>query len=890
MKFLTREYIRENIAHTKIIYRRGENIFHLGNYSAKTLDFTGKRFSYKVDGSYGEYDVTVSFNGKLTTGCTCPYPFAGCKHTVAVCLDLAGRLKSPGKGTIAAGDGHYGESEILTFEEIRDEVLESRKLSARTESFTLDKGETRKGEHFIVNKKGMKYTVTVHDPKEGLGHCSCPDFRHNRLGTCKHLIHVIEKLSKDKNYDSGSTRERMPFVHFFYDSYHQKPRFYYDRKLPAAVRESVLEYFDGNGFYKLRDLADLYKLLCGIEDGRDVRIDDYLVQKVNDALFYKVIRTHRSRKPDLSFIKAALYPYQKEGIEFGLYRKRLIIADEMGLGKTLQAIALAVLKKNVFGFRRALIVCPASLKSQWKREIERFTDMEAMIVSGPAAQRQAQHEDTPDFFVITNYEAVLRDLPAIRRSDPDLVILDEAQRIKNFETKTHQAVLSIPRSHSIVLTGTPLENKLEDLYSIVQFSDAELLSPLWVFSANHMRILKGKKRRIVGYKNLDTVQARLKNLVIRRKKEDVLDSLPEQIENIYHIDLTPEQKRIHAGYVSSLLPLLNKKILTPMDIRHIQQLLLCMRMVCDSTYLIDKKTNYSPKLSELEKVVAEIVLENGRKAVIFSEWTTMTYLIGKMLSGLGIPFVEFTGKVASDKRQALIDEFDSNPECKVFLSTDAGGVGLNLQSADCVINFELPWNPAKLAQRIGRVNRIGQKSRCVNVVNFIAKESIEESVAAGIVRKTELFSAVFDGGADDVDFSEERKTEMINRVRMMLNEELKPVLSGQKEAEELPESTPYFLNPDILSREPDLDFTKEEALVCDSPSDGTAEPAQNTAGEKPDPERMEEILENGLKFLSGLTAMATGKPLETEPGTKMVNIDRQTGEVTVKFKLPGFAR
>ena len=147
------------------------------------------------------------------------------------------------------------------------------------------------------------------------------------------------------------------------------------------------------------------------------------------------------------------------------------------------------------------------------------------------------------------------------------------------------------------------------------------------------------------------------------------------------------------------------------------------------------------------------MVENKRKTVIFSEWTTMTFLIAKHLSKAKIDYVELSGKVPVKKRQALIDEFTNNPDCKVFLSTDAGGTGLNLQAADCVVNFELPWNPAKLNQRVGRVNRIGQASKCVNVVNLISKDSIEEKIMAGLQMKTDLFKGVFDGGEDTVMFS-----------------------------------------------------------------------------------------------------------------------------------------
>ncbi len=473
---------------------------------------------------------------------------------------------------------------------------------------------------------------------------------------------------------------------------------------------------------------------------------------------------------------------------------------------------------------------------------------------------------------------------------PDLLILDEAQRIKNFSTKTADAVKRIPRKHALVLTGTPLENKLEDVYSIVQFLDPHLLTPLWQFAADHFMISRKKKGHILGYRNLENLHEKLKPLVIRRKKEEVLKDLPDEVVNNYYVELHQEQRDIHSGYLRVLLPLLNKKFLTPMDIRRIQEILVRMRMVCDSTYLIDRETHISPKLNELASVIDELVIQSGRKMVIFSEWTTMTFLIARHLSEVGVPFVELSGKVPVNKRQALIDEFTHNPRCRVFLSTDAGGTGLNLQAADCVVNFELPWNPARLNQRIGRVSRIGQKSRCINVVNFICKDSIEEKIFAGIQLKTDLFKGVFEGGEDVVEFSREKRTEMLNKLREMMGEE--PELPSREATppEEIPEDTPHFLNPEVLKDDKSVDFAGEETgEVEEAMAAEVGEPSQADEEAGPSPEKMEAVLNSGMAFIGGLLEVATGKKISaTGDDERMVKIDKATGEVTLKFKLPGF--
>ncbi len=206
-------------------------------------------------------------------------------------------------------------------------------------------------------------------------------------------------------------------------------------------------------------------------------------------------------------------------------------------------------------------------------EIEKFTDEAGVIIAGSADARHRIYQTDDALFKITNYEAVLRDVGPISRFKPDLVILDETQRIKNFNTKTADAVKRLPRKHAMVLTGTPLENKLEDVYSIIQFLDPDRLSPLWAFAADHFMLSRKKKGKILGYRNLDKLYSDLQSIVIRRKKHDVLDQLPHELVNNYFIDLTADQRQMHAGYAQYLLPLMNKKYLTPMDLRRIQELL-----------------------------------------------------------------------------------------------------------------------------------------------------------------------------------------------------------------------------------------------------------------------------------------------------------------------------
>ncbi|MFW5937242.1 MAG: DEAD/DEAH box helicase, partial [Desulfosalsimonas sp.] len=873
MEMLTPDYIRKQVADTDVIYRRGRRLFEYGACAGRSLDAEKAVFEYAVDGNYGDYTIRIQINGDcVETSCDCPYPETGCKHTVAALLDISQNVRFHDPSDSGAAGSEQARAPYLSPEEIRDRALEDRRKRARNEDLQIFAGDMFKGEHLVETPGGKQYTVTLHDPANGIGHCSCPDFSTNRLNTCKHLIAVGRHLQNRKGFKKAAAREVFPFVDIFWDAAAGRPRIFceHPENEPEEIRAVIAEHFDEKGLFRKDDIGAFTPLLSLPEQFKRVRIDPAVWKKLDDYwLDRQLAELSGQGQPDFSVIKTRLYPYQEEGVCFALYRKAALIGDEMGLGKTLQAVAAAILKKEVFGFSRALVITLASLKEQWKREIDRFTDEQAVIVGGSADARRRIYETDDCLFKITNYEAVLRDVGQILRFKPDLVILDEAQRIKNFNTKTADAVKTIPRKHAMVLTGTPLENKLEDVYSIVQFLDPDLLSPLWCFAADHFMLSRHKKGQILGYRNLEKLHRQLQSIVIRRKKMDVLDQLPDEIVNNYYIELSERQQKIHSGYTQSLLPLINKKFLTPMDLRRIQELLLKMRQVCNSTYLIDRKTHISPKLKELESILEDLGINEGRKVVIFSEWTTMTYLIARQLSNAGISFVELSGKIPSHRRQDLIDEFTRNDDCRVFLSSDAGGTGLNLQAADCVINFELPWNPARMNQRIGRISRIGQKSDTVNVINLIAKNSIEERIYAGIQLKTDLFQGVFDGTTDMVEFSREKRTELLNQLREMMQEEPEPVAAEPVPAEEIADDTPHFLNPKVLGEaEADIAHQAGEGGEQQDSGDG-----QDIFADQP-PERMEEVLNTGMAFISGLLEMATGKKVETAGNDeKMIRID-----------------
>lgn len=888
--------LRENVIGSEHVFKKAMNLFISGMCTQTYRD--NDSFRFKVEDRFEDFDVDINLlEDRILHRCTCHSGERVCSHAAAAMVYIADRLEEE---TTTTEDQYEGE--MYTHDEMVRRVLKERKERAAKEDFQLHVGDNIYGFHQVKTARNKIYTITIRDFNNNGGYCSCPDFKTNKLGTCKHLIFACNHIKKEFDIHDRIKKQPYPFVEIFCDPLSDYHITYFYKGQPDPQIKSLLDkYFKGNDYILPEHYYLFVRFLHEAQEFRKLLIRPEVEEKIEKYFqSIELSRLSQEIKPDFSQIKGTLFDYQKEGILFSLFKEGTIIADEMGLGKTLQAICTAVLKKDIYNLKRVLVICPASLKYQWKNEIHKFSHMDAEIIEGPGKKRHKMYKEPGAYFLIANYEAILRDITVIKNHPPDMVILDEAQRIKNYDTKTSHAVKAIPRKHSLVITGTPIENRLIDLYSIMNFIDPKYLAPLWEFSMNHCRFDKTKKNKINGYYNLQALKQRLEDKIIRRVKVDVLDQLPEVSEMEVPIELSQEQMEMHNGYIRAVRPIMAKKHKTVYDIQRIFQLLTNMRMVCDSTYLVDKETYISPKLEALKEILTEkLDIKTSRKKVIlFSEWKTMLHLIAKVLRQFNIGYVMLSGEVPVKDRGKLIDEFDKNPECLVFLSTEAGGSGLNLQMADTVINFELPWNPAKKNQRIGRIHRLGQKSSRLTVINLVSNDSIEQSIAAGIELKESLFEAVLNEGVatDEVDFNKKGRATMIQQIEKILtplppeehkedlDDEPQPLQDENQElsfyGDELDEEAPDSLEETVFPP------SSETSTATIAARDTTPPQAGVQQVRTPKPEEIESTLNQGLKFLNGIMSMATGKQLLTEE--QSITVNRETGEVVMKFKLPGF--
>ena len=607
---------------------------------------------------------------------------------------------------------------------------------------------------------GNSYKVSIRDNISSHHFCTCPDFSINGLGTCKHIEYLLQYFEQYKKYNKYINSRQKNHYSSLSVVYGKERKIRLKKADAVKEFEDEKEYFDSKGYLLDNKLIDLESF---IQKAKSVDSEFRIYPDIFE--FINRVKKEQQRKilvkelfPDglrssifNDLINAQLFPYQKEGVIRILETGRILLADDMGLGKTIQAIAATELFHTYLNVKKVLIICPTSLKYQWKREIEKFSGKESNIIEGLIHKRKDLYRED-DFIKIISYGVCRNDLEFISGWKPDLVIIDEAQRIKNWKTQTAQSVKKIKSEYCIVLTGTPLENRIDEIHSIVEYIDRFRLGALFRFLHNHQVVDENGK--LIGYKDLRTINKTLEKILIRRTKKEIADQLPDRLDKNFFVEMTEEQMTDHNDYYEVVTKLVNKWIktghLTEEERQRLLTCLNCMRMVCDSTYILNQNTNHGNKIKEISDLMDDVLQYPENKLVIFSQWKRMFDLLIRELEKRKIDYVYLNGDIPASERKTIIEKFQDDPELKIFLSTDAGGVGVNLQSANILINMDLPWNPAVLEQRIGRIYRLGQKNH-IHVFNFISRGSIEHRILYLLDFKKSVFTGVIEEeGKDEV--------------------------------------------------------------------------------------------------------------------------------------------
>ena len=784
-----------------------------------------------------------------------------------------------------------------------------RQQVAREETMAVTAVDERNlpGEYEVRNPQTRQtYKVVYRGEHSPWNYCSCMDFKTSRLGTCKHIEKV--KLWLDGVGDGHLAAARRRRVHTEMPAYTSVYLSYTEgRQVKIRVgsdhREEFMQlaahYFDAEGVmfpYAFDDYDKLLIAAAEIDSSFRFYQDaiDFILEQRERKFRSQLIGKYTDERLD-HLLNANLYPYQKEGIRFAFERGRSIIADEMGLGKTIQAIGTAELLRREGLAEQVLVVCPTSLKYQWQREIERFVkDTEhtaehplTLVIEGNPLKRKEQYaSDVP--YKIVSYNCMSNDVKMWGSLQTEVLIMDEVQRLKNWKTQISMAARKVKSDYAVILSGTPLENKLEELYSVMEFADNYCLGPYWQFKDECIVVDSGGKT--IGYKNLNRVGATARQRLIRRTKKQVALQMPSRTDQNLFVPMTTEQMGMHEEYKEQVAKLVYKwrkqHFLTEKDRKKLLQFLSMMRMVCDSTYILDQKSRYDTKVTETMSILQSVFDNGDEKVVVFSQWERMTRLIAYELDKMGVGYEYLHGGVPSVKRRDLINNFTDDPDCRVFLSTDAGSTGLNLQAGSIMINLDLPWNPAVLEQRIARIYRLGQE-RHVQVINLVAKDTIEEQMLGKLRFKSAMFEGVLDGGEDTIFLSNESKfTAMMDTLgEVMEEEEQKP---------DIPTAPADSLDDDAASEpEPVKDEAPEAAASEEEIADPSVVPDDSDAPMAPPtpkapavPRQPQELVAQGISFLSGLAQTLQSPEATQQLVDSIVETNAETGESHLRIPVP----
>lgn len=646
-----------------------------------------------------------------------------------------------------------------------------RRLAADKGDFAVAELSDRwsPGQYTVTSPQSRRsYRVVFHGDDSDRNYCECMDFRTNNLGVCKHVEAVSIWLEKRGKKPVTALPKRSSLEMSYKGGRRLMLRL--GTTAPEGLAMAAMRYFDDDFTAVPGMVAELPAF---IEQARKL---DPQFHCYPDALNYILEERDRLRRHTLlgtlkptdieNVLNTKLYPYQIDGIRFAFDAGRSLIADEMGLGKTVQAIGTAELMKKQNMVGSVLIVCPTSLKYQWKKEIERFTGSSVTVIEGPHTHRRELYK-TEAFYKIVSYHTLANDIKAFGTLRFDMLIMDEVQRLKNWNTQIAQAARRVESDYCVVLSGTPLENKLEELYSVMQFVDQYALGPYYEFLDRH--VVTSPTGKVTAYRALNEIGTILKPYMLRRRKCDVAIQLPERSDKVLFVPMTKEQRQLHDECQNAVAQLVYRwqahRFLSEKDRKRLLLLISRMRMVCDSTFIIDQKSRFDTKIGEALQLITAMTESGDEKAVVFSQWERMTRILAEELDKAGIAYEYLHGGVPSAKRRFLTENFRTDPEKRVFISTDAGSTGLNLQAASLVINLDLPWNPAVLEQRIARVYRIGQR-RNIHVINMVAAGTIEERMLSTLNFKSNLFAGILDGGDDQITLDDNK----LNRIAESISE------------------------------------------------------------------------------------------------------------------------
>ena len=848
-----------------LTYRLGQSLYINGQ--TNLLSHTGDQFEFAVDDHHGDFYVNISLAGGISAVCTCKSKQM-CRHQAAAFMQLHELLKLEQESKPPEGI-KYSRKGMMK------RVVEERIEKAHHADYKIEFADNIFGEHVLTNEKGVAYHLTFRDLERKHGYCSCPDYRTNKLGTCKHLIFAFESLAKNE-ITIPEILPGYPFIEVFLNPFRDlKISWYYPEKPMGEVAELLYRYFGNKNYIADEEVEPFLGFLNNAQNFKQILVRPEVLNKVEKAHESAALEVMgKTEKIDFNLLNDKLLPYQEAGVEFATFKTGTILADELGLNKTSQAIAVAIMKKQFFGFRTTLVICPSSLKVTWKNKIENLTGENAMIIEGSTEERNLLYQSGQAFFKIVNYDLLVKDQHIIKQFQPDFVIIDEAQKIKNYTSVISSAIKSIPRKHTLLLAHPSLETDLLELYSLVLFVDPDLLTPLWEFSYQHCYFNPENKNKVVGYYDLEILWKKLEKVLLRRSKSEVIRQLPKILNLDVPVKMDARQARLQVSFATEAVLILQQQLITPFDTRKLSLLFEKLRMAATATNLIEDSTKTALKLEELRNILIEKlhILKGANKVVVFTSWRKMAHLIQRALKVHHINCVEIEPNTPLPKKKELMGIFEKNPAVPVLITTDDDITDIKLQQADAIVFFDIPEKSISENRWPGKIDPLVNRKNSLTIINLISENSIDEifHLISNVKSDTNKSFTGFSINVADSKWKEfwiEKLSNMADTLQTLPLPFEDAHIKTQPGRQILIDFDEDVYSPlafrDEELKHPTSDITQNEKAAFDE-------------------EIMEKVLKSGLTFISELYKASTGEDITLLGDSLSTNTE--TGEIILRIK------
>lgn len=537
------------------------------------------------------------------------------------------------------------------------------------------------------------------------------------------------------------------------------------------VKEMPVRHYDKNNkFWTIpcRDLAEFLMVVKKIS-GLDIKADSTVKQKYYEFLEWKKFQLslknglHSDNEIVDQFRKelnadSRLFPFQIIGSYFLYKAKDGMLCDMVGLGKSIQSLTAVDKHMDDKSINFCIIICPSTLKRNWEQEIQKWTSKTCIIIDGTPAQRKKQYKQAYKYdYMIINYDLLNFDMNVIdemilQKGYVYALIMDEIQYIKNYQAKRskHTKIISRFAKYSIGMSATAIENSVLDLWSIFQAIDFNIFGDnglFWHFKDKFIKM--DWFGNAIGYKDEQTIKKRMAPFLLRRLKEDVLDELPDRMENNYWVELSPIQRKFYNDVSNQIVTEIeDESKAEKIKYATVLPMITYLRQCVLSAKLVGHHENISTKTDQLIDFLES--LDDKSKVVLFTHFVGMVELLKETLDKYKYKNICIHGQQGSplycptNNRVKVIDEFNKDDNCKILVTSDILTEGVNITSANYIVNFDMLFNPAKMEQRVGRIDRLGTKHKVINIVNIIAINTIEEDVFKTVWEKRNMSVDIMD--------------------------------------------------------------------------------------------------------------------------------------------------